>query len=108
MGSISATGSGATAPYLFSIDGVNFQASNFFGGLAAGNYTVTAKDVIGCTGQASISILNTNGPILNFTSSSTHALLTAVQLQLLLQGELVNTLIQLMEPFTSQLMYLII
>jgi gliding motility-associated-like protein len=37
------------APFLYSIDGSNFQSSNVFSGLAAGNYTVTLKDSKGCT-----------------------------------------------------------
>ena len=41
-----------TAPigaYTYSINGVAFQAGVLFSGLASGNYTITAKDAIGCT-----------------------------------------------------------
>ena len=51
-GSITATPSGGTGPYTFSMNGGAFQSSNIFSGLAAGNYTVTAKDVNGCTGTS--------------------------------------------------------
>jgi len=41
-GTVSVTNiQGGTAPYLYSIDGTNFQSSPNFSGLAAGNYTVT-------------------------------------------------------------------
>lgn len=46
-GSITATGSGGTAPYLFSKDGVNYQASGLFTGLVSGNYTIYIKDALG-------------------------------------------------------------
>src|SRR5438552_15127668 len=47
-GSINATASGGTGAKTFSLDGVTFQASGTFNGLAAGPYTVTAKDASGC------------------------------------------------------------
>ncbi|MBO6606391.1 T9SS type B sorting domain-containing protein [Psychroserpens sp.] len=40
---------GGDAPYMYSIDGVNFQASNVFTGLTAGTYTVTIQDANLCT-----------------------------------------------------------
>jgi hypothetical protein len=45
-GSITATGLGGTTPYQYSLDGITYQASNIFTGLAAGAYTVTIKDAI--------------------------------------------------------------
>ena len=58
-GTITATGFNGTPPYQFSIDGVNFQNSNIFSGLAAGNYTITIKDAAGFTGTTSV-IINSN------------------------------------------------
>lgn len=68
-GSISASGSNGTAPYTYSLDGVNFQTSGIFDSLSAGNYTVTVKDANGCLalqnvtltepGQMDITLLNT-------------------------------------------------
>ncbi len=55
-GSISATGYNGTPPYQFSIDGINFQNSNIFGGLLAGTYIVTIKDANSSTGTTSITI----------------------------------------------------
>jgi len=43
-GSISVSTTGGNAPFSYSIDGVNFQASNVFSGLGAGDYTVTVRD----------------------------------------------------------------
>ena len=49
-GTITVTGvSGGDAPYMYSIDGVNFQAGNTFTGLTSGNYTITVQDASGCT-----------------------------------------------------------
>jgi hypothetical protein len=49
LGSITTTASGGTGTLTYSIDGTNYQASNVFSGLAAGNYTITVKDASGCT-----------------------------------------------------------
>lgn len=54
-GTISATASGG-AGFTFSINGGAFQASGNFNGLAAGNYTITAKDSRGCTGSHGFTI----------------------------------------------------
>ena len=46
-GSIIASASDGTAPYQYSIDGINFQAGNIFSDLAPANYVVTVKDAVG-------------------------------------------------------------
>ena len=43
-GSITATAVGVNAPFTYSIDGVNYQASGLFENLIAGTYTIYAKD----------------------------------------------------------------
>ncbi len=53
-GSIQAALSGGTAPYQFSKDNNNFQASGTFTALSAGNYTIYGKDANNC--QTSISL----------------------------------------------------
>ncbi len=55
-GSISATASGGPAPFTFSLNGGAFQSSGNFTGLAAGNYTVTARNSNGCTGVTQVTI----------------------------------------------------
>jgi hypothetical protein len=69
-GSITATGSGATAPYAYSIDGVNFFPSGTFNGLAAGVYTVTVRDANNCPSTIRVTILNSDGPALTFTQTN--------------------------------------
>lgn len=50
--SYTATATGGIAPYVFSLDNINFQNGNVFTGLATGaDYTVYAKDSTGCAGQ---------------------------------------------------------
>jgi len=40
---------GGTAPYEYSIDGVNFGGSTTFNNLTDGTYTITVRDDLGCT-----------------------------------------------------------
>ncbi len=54
-GSITASSNGG-AGTTFSINGTTFQATGNFTGLAAGNYTVTAKDANGCTGTLGFTV----------------------------------------------------
>ncbi len=56
-GSVSATATGGTSPYEYSLDGTNFQASGSFGSLAAGSYTLTVKDANGCISSSAASIV---------------------------------------------------
>ena len=63
--------SGGTVPFTYSIDGVHFQTGKTFAGLAAGSYTVTAKDFYGCTGTASVTVAS-NAPV-TVTSYATSA-----------------------------------
>ena len=69
-GIIIATGSGTVAPYTYSIDGTNFQAGGTFTGLAAGVYIVTVRDANGCKSTATVTIINSNGPAVSFTSTN--------------------------------------
>lgn len=48
-GSIAVIGSGGTTPFEYSIDGETFQASNIFNNLAAGTYTISVLDAMGCS-----------------------------------------------------------
>ncbi|MBK9320609.1 MAG: hypothetical protein IPM91_18660 [Bacteroidetes bacterium] len=57
------------APYTYSKDGVTFQPSNSFTGLAAGLYTITVKDANNCSNTLPINIINSNGPTVAFTKT---------------------------------------
>ncbi len=69
-GSITATPSGGTGPYTFSLNAGSFQASNIFSGLIAGSYAVNAKDANGCIGSNNASIINLPmGPLFSAVKS---------------------------------------
>ena len=55
-GEIMTTASGGTQPYMFSLDGTNFQGSDTFTGLAPDEYIVTVKDANGCTNDVMATI----------------------------------------------------
>ncbi len=46
-GSLEVTAINGTAPYSYTLDGINYQSSNIFSGLAPGNYSITVKDANG-------------------------------------------------------------
>ncbi|RME98414.1 MAG: hypothetical protein D6772_09050, partial [Bacteroidetes bacterium] len=58
-GSLTVRASGGTAPYMYSIDNVNFQNSNTFTGLAAGSYRVQVRDANNCFAEVSAEITAT-------------------------------------------------
>ena len=60
---------GGTAPFTFSLDGINFQSGLTFSGLAAGDYTITAKDANGCSRTVAVVLENIAGPT-GFTLAS--------------------------------------
>jgi SprB repeat len=81
-GTITAFGSGGTAPLQYSINGNTFQASNIFGGLTPGAYTVTVKDATGCTRTAAVAVANSAAPTVTATAtpaacSNTNGTITA-------------------------------
>lgn len=55
-GSITASASGGTQPYQYSLDGFNYQTSPTFTGLSAGPYTLQVKDQLGCVATTTFSI----------------------------------------------------
>ncbi|MBC8766879.1 T9SS type B sorting domain-containing protein [Arenibacter sp. BSSL-BM3] len=62
---------GGTAPYQYSIDGVNFGASTTFSGLMAGTYTISARDAKGCIATSTQTIAPLNAPSdLSFSPSA--------------------------------------
>lgn len=56
-GGFTATASGGTGPYQYSLDGVTFSSSNQFFGLPAGNTTVFVQDANGCAGSSIFNII---------------------------------------------------
>jgi hypothetical protein len=65
-GSITATASPAGS-YTYSIDGINFQSVGVFPNLAAGSYSITAKNSNGCVGVSSQVIVGTTNPCTGIT-----------------------------------------
>jgi gliding motility-associated-like protein len=55
-GSVSISGSGGTAPYMYNLNGGAFQASGTFSGLAGASYTVTVQDANLCTVNVPVTI----------------------------------------------------
>jgi gliding motility-associated-like protein len=55
-GTITITGNGGATPYSYSIDGIHFQNSNIFSGLAPGDYTVSLKDLNGKPAQITVTV----------------------------------------------------
>lgn len=48
-GEITVSATGGTEPYMYSIDGINFQSSNVFSNLEGGDYTLVVKDANDCS-----------------------------------------------------------
>jgi large repetitive protein len=54
-GSITASATGGTG-FTYSLNGGTYQAGSTFSGLAAGNYTISAKNSNGCTGSTQVTL----------------------------------------------------
>ena len=59
-GQITATATGGTPSYQYSIDGINFYPQNTVNNLSAGNYTISVKDANGCIQTFSTTITEPN------------------------------------------------
>ena len=70
-GTIAASATGSTG-FTFSLNAGTAQASGTFGGLAVGNYTVTAKDADGCIGTKSFTISAAPCPSITISGVSTN------------------------------------
>jgi len=80
-GTITVTANGGNSNYQYSVDGVNFQASNVFN-LAPGLYTVTVKDNLGCTTTFQATIPLGNNLVFTPQTDPTICEGTSTQLQL--------------------------
>ncbi|RYE12835.1 MAG: hypothetical protein EOP51_30835, partial [Sphingobacteriales bacterium] len=72
IGTITVAGAGGTAPYTYQLGIGAFQASATFNNLAAGNYTVTAKDAAGCTNSTIVTISQLNNTVSAIFSAQTN------------------------------------
>ena len=80
-GSITATASGGGTAFTYSINGGTFQSAGSFTNLAAGSYTVTAKNTSGCTGSSIVTLTATNpcaGITINVNGTSVNPTSTIV------------------------------
>lgn len=55
-GEIAISANGGTTPYMYSIDGTNFQNDNIFSSLPANDYSVIIKDANGCADTKMVSV----------------------------------------------------
>jgi PKD repeat protein len=63
-GNITAIATGGTAPYTYSIDnGVGYQSSGSFTGLAANTYQIIAMDANGCTSMVNTEMITGTGTV---------------------------------------------
>ena len=60
VGTITASQTGGTAPYTYSLDAGAGQASNVFPNIGAGTYTVTVVDATGCRNTATVTVGTTS------------------------------------------------
>jgi gliding motility-associated-like protein len=70
-GSITVTATNGTPPYSYSIDGINFQSSNLFSNLSAGNYTVIVKDATDGSANVPAPLRSISNNNLGFTFTAT-------------------------------------
>jgi len=71
-GSVTVTGSGGTAPYLYKLGSGAYQVSGTFGTLIAGSYTVTVQDVNLCTVDVPVTIIQPLTSLSGSISSQTN------------------------------------
>ncbi len=71
--------SGGTPGYMFSIDGVNFQASDTFNtGITAGTYTITVRDANGCVEETPAIVIDPLDPPTDLSFAQTSPVCPAI------------------------------
>lgn len=73
LGTITATASGGTAPYEYSLDDVSYQASGLFTNLSGGTYIVYTKDARGCTTTKTINVVDNGTDQYEGNNNKSHA-----------------------------------
>jgi len=71
-GTIVASATGGITPYSYSLDGITYQSSATFSGLAAGSYLLYVRDAFGCVKTTPI-VVTQPGPIAFSSTSTTNA-----------------------------------
>lgn len=74
-GSITLTGLGGTSPFQYSLDGIVYQNSDIFRGLASGDYTPFIKDANGCTASQPVTVPLDKEPVKVFAGHDTAVLI---------------------------------
>ena len=69
-GRITGSATGGTGTKTWSLDGINYQSSSVFNGLAAGDYAVYAKDSLGCVNSTTITVGSIAAPQIRLTQVS--------------------------------------
>ncbi len=72
-GQLSASASGGTAAYEFSLDGGAFQSSGIFSGLNANTYTLQVRDSRGCTASTTVALVQPSAPLVMDAITDTDA-----------------------------------
>ena len=67
-GSVTASASGGTSGYQYSLDATTYQPTGVFSNLAPGMYAVTAKDANGCTAQSTTVTVGTAASVCTTTT----------------------------------------
>lgn len=73
-GTITIYGTGGAGGYTYSLDGITYQSSNSFTGLASGFYTAYIKDLKGCTGNINNVNVGPENTRIDLTSGSSSIL----------------------------------
>lgn len=93
--------SGGTAPFEYSLNGVDFQTSSDLTGLGAGQYTITIKDSLDCTTTVDQTVnAGSNPSELTFVTSNIDCSTGATDVQITVQNGNAPFTYQITEPTT--------
>ncbi len=68
-GTVTAAGAEGTPGYEYSLNGSAYQAAGTFNNLGSGTYTVTVRDINGCTSECTATVNTPSAPMCNITMS---------------------------------------